>query len=91
MFVSGTITLIICNEEISDTMKVIISLEESGLLIKAVSEAIQNEAKENSGFLSIVLGTLGLLRTLLISKGSIRTGEETIREGEITVREGHNF
>ena len=34
--------------------------EESGLLIKGVSEIIKNEAKEQKGrFLSMLLGTLG--------------------------------
>ena len=41
-------------------MGIIKSLEESGLLIKGISEAIKNEAKEqNGGFLSMLLGTLG--------------------------------
>ena len=46
MFESGNITLIILNEGINDIMKITISLEESGLLIKGVSEKIKNEAKE---------------------------------------------
>ena len=37
-------TLIISNEEMND-MKIVKSLEESGLLIKGISE-IKNEAKE---------------------------------------------
>ena len=43
---SGTTTLIICNEEMEDIMKIVKSLEESGLSIKGVSETIQNEAKQ---------------------------------------------
>ena len=40
-------------------MKIVKSLEESGLLIKGISETIKNEAKEqNSGFLEMLLGTL---------------------------------
>ena len=39
-------TLIILNEEMNDIMKAVKSLEESGLLIKDVSETIKNEAKE---------------------------------------------
>ena len=36
------------------------SLEDSGILLKGVSETIQNEVKEQKGaFLSILLGTLG--------------------------------
>ena len=51
--------LIISHEEMNDIMKIVKSLEESGLLIKDVVETIKNEAKERkSGFLSIVLCTL---------------------------------
>ena len=46
MFRSGFTTLIISNEEMNEIMKVINSLEESGLLIKGVSETIKNKAKE---------------------------------------------
>ena len=60
MFGSGFITLIISNEEMNDIMKIIKSLEESGLLTKGVRETIQNEAKEQKGgFLGMLLGTLG--------------------------------
>ena len=64
-------TLIILNEEMNDTMKIVKSLEESGLLIKDVSETIKNEAKEQKGgFLCMLLGTLGasLLANLLTGK-----------------------
>ena len=40
-------------------MKIVKSLEESGLLLKGISETIKNEAKEHKGyFLSMFLGTL---------------------------------
>ena len=56
---SGTTALIISNEEIEDIQKVVKSLEESGLLIKGISEIIKNKAKEQIGrFLSVLLGTL---------------------------------
>ena len=43
-------------------MKIIKSLEESSSLIKGVMKTIKNEAKEQrTGFLSILLGTFGLL------------------------------
>ena len=43
-----------------DIMKINESLEESGLLIKGISEAIKNEATEKKGeFLGMLLGTLG--------------------------------
>ena len=45
MFGSGFTTLIILNEEMNDIMKIIKSLEESGLLIKGISKKIKNEAK----------------------------------------------
>ena len=40
----GVTTLIISNEEMN-IMKIVKSLEESGLLIKGVSKTIKNEAK----------------------------------------------
>ena len=43
----------------NDIMKIVKSLEESGLLINSVGETIKNEAKEKkAGFLGILLGTL---------------------------------
>ena len=66
-------------------MKIVKSLEESGLLIKVLSETIKNEAKEqNGGFLGMLLGTLGasLLGNLLTGKNIVRAGEGTIRAGE---------
>ena len=42
---SRNMTLIISNEEMNDVIKIIKSLEESGLLIKRVSETIKNAAK----------------------------------------------
>ena len=46
-------TLIISNEKMNDVMKIVKFLEESGLLIKHVSETIKNEAKkQKGGFLS---------------------------------------
>ena len=38
-------TLTVSNEEINVIMKMVKSIEESGLLIKGVSETIRNEAK----------------------------------------------
>ena len=49
MFRSGTTTLILFNEEMNDTMKIVNSLEEFVLLIKGVSEKIQSEAKQQKG------------------------------------------
>ena len=58
MFGSGTTTLIIFNEEMNDIVKMIKSLEETGLLIKGVSETIENEVKQQKrGFLGMLLGS----------------------------------
>ena len=46
MFGSGMTALIISNEEMNDTMKIVKSLEKSGLLIDGASETIQNEVKQ---------------------------------------------
>ena len=79
MFGSVVPTLIISNEEMNDVMKIVKSFEESGLLIKGVSETIKNDAKEQKGgFLGISLCTLGasLLGNLLAGKGTIRVGQD---------------
>ena len=68
----------------NDVMKIVTCLEESGLLIKGISEATKYETKEQKGgFLGMLLGTLGasLLGNLLTGKGTIRAGEGTIRAG----------
>ena len=55
---SGTITLIIANEEMN-VMKILKPLEESGLLIEDVSQTIKNEAKKQKvGPLGMLLSTL---------------------------------
>ena len=47
-------TLIISNDEMEDILKIIKSLEDLGLLLELVSEAIKNEAKEQKeGFLKV--------------------------------------
>ena len=81
---SGTATLIISNNEMEDIMKIVKSLEDSGLLLKEVSERIQNEAKQQKGgFLNMLLGILGasLLGNMLEDKGINRTGEGVTRAG----------
>ena len=52
MFGLSMTTLIISNEKISDIMKTVRFLEESGLLIKGVSDTIKNEAKEKKRWFS---------------------------------------
>ena len=71
-------TLIISNDEMKDTLKIVKSLEDSGLLLEGVSETIKNEAKEQKGgILSMLLVTLGvsLLGNMLAGKGIMRAGE----------------
>ena len=52
--------LIISNNEMKDIPKIVNSPEGSDLLLKEVSETVQNEVKEQKGgFLSMQLGTLG--------------------------------
>ena len=67
-----------------DLIKIVKSLEDSGLLLKGVTETVQNEVKEQKGrFLSMSLGTLGA--TLL---GNLLTGKRIHSAGEVTVRAG---
>ena len=78
------IKLIIEQEDMKNIMKIIETLENSGILIKGVSKTIENETKEQrGGFLSMLLGTLGatLLGNLLTGKGIMRAGEGIVRAG----------
>ena len=81
---SGNTTLVISNDQMEDIIKIVTSLEDSGLSLKGVSETIQNDAKEQKrGFLSMLLGTLGasLLGNILSGKGINRAGEGILRAG----------
>ena len=81
---SGFTTLIISNEEMEDIIKIVKSFEDTGLLLKRVSETIQNEVKEQKGgFFGMILGTLGasLLENILACKGINRAVEGIIRTG----------
>ena len=86
---SGATTLIISNDEMDDILKIVKSLENSGLLLKGVSETIEHEAKEQrEGFLSMLLGTLGAsLLGDVLSKGL--SGKCVNRVGEGTIRAGY--
>ena len=75
MLESGVARLIISNEQRNDIIKIVKSLEASGLLTKGVSETIKNEVKkQKGGFLNVLLDKLGasLLRYLLAGKGTIK-------------------
>ena len=72
---SHNTVLIISNDEIVDIIKIVKSVEDSGLLLKGNTETVQNQVKEQKGgFLSMLLGTLGasLLGNLLTGKGIYR-------------------
>ena len=45
-------TLVISNDELKDILKIVKSLEDSGILLKGVSETIKSEAKEQKGRIS---------------------------------------
>ena len=71
-------TLIISNDETHNIIKIVKSLEDSGLLIKGITETVQNKVKqEKRGFLSRLLGTLGasLLGNPLTGNGIYRAGK----------------
>ena len=42
-------TLIILNDEMNDIIKIVKSFKDSGLLLKGVTETVQNEVKEQKG------------------------------------------
>ena len=71
----GTTILIISNKEMNDMIKIVQALEDSNVLLKGVTKAIENKTKEQKGrFLSMLLGTLGasLLGNILARKGIAR-------------------
>ena len=91
---NNTTALIISNNEMQDIIKIVKSLEDSGLLLKRVTETVQNEVKEQKGgFLSMLLGTLGasLLGNILTGRGINRAGkgQVTNRAGQGIVRAGY--
>ena len=63
-----------------DIMKIVKSLEESGLIIKGIGETIKNETKDQKGFLPMLLGTLAAstLESALTGRAVIRAGEGTV-------------
>ena len=74
-----------------DIIKIVKSFEDSGLLLKGVTETVHNEVKEQKGgFLSMPLGTLGasLLGNLLPGKGIDRSGKG---KGIVIAGYGHSL
>ena len=71
-----------------DLLKIVKSLEDSGILLDEITETVKNEVKEQKGgFSSMLLGTLGasllgdLLTKNLSGRGVVRAGEGTVRAG----------
>ena len=86
--------LIISNNEMENIIKIVKSLEDSGLLLKRVSETMQNKAKKQKEvFLSMLLSTLSpsLLGNILAGKGMNRTWDRAIamKEGRGFLRVGY--
>ena len=82
--------LIISNDEMKDTVEIVESLEDSGLLPERANETIQNKAKEQRGqFLSMLLGRLGasLLGDILKDRGINRAGKRIVRAGSANKRQ----
>ena len=86
------VKLIIEQEDMNDIMKIIEAIENPGILLKGVTELIENETKEErGGFLGMLLGTLeaSLLGNLLTGgKGIMRAGDGIVRAGDGIVRAG---
>ena len=58
-------TLIVSNDDVQDLLKIVKSLEDSGILLNGITETVKNEVKEQN----------------LSGRGVIRAGEGTIRAG----------
>ena len=90
--------LITSNDEMGNIIKIVKSLEDSGLLLNGVTETVQNEVKEQKGgFIpSMLLCTLsaGLLGNFLTGKGIYRAGKgkriNRATEGIIRAGYGNN-
>ena len=88
--------LIISHDEMKGIIEIIKSLEDSGLLLKGVSEIQNDDREQKGGFLSMLLGTLGaiLLEKILRAKGVVakrinRAKEEVIKAGYGNERRNH--
>ena len=70
-------------------MKISKVLEDHNISLKGIIKTAQNEVKsQRSGFLNMLMGTLGasllgdILSRGLLGKGIVRAGEGTVRAGE---------
>ena len=85
MYGSGITTLIISNDDMNDLIKIVTALEEHDILLKGTNKTIKDKTKkQEGGFLSMLLGTLGasLLGKLLPGKGLYRAGKGMYRTGQ---------
>ena len=67
----------------NDIMKIVQALEDSNILLKAVTKTNKNKTKkQKGGFLGMLLGTLGaiLLGNILAGKGIVRAGSGNKQE-----------
>ena len=63
-------------EEIEDIIKIVKSLEVSGLLIESISETMENKSKEQKRRLGV-----SLLRNLLaVKKESVKSGGQVLKK-----------
>ena len=70
------------NDKLEDILKIVKSLEDSGIIAEEAIDMIKNDAKQQPGcFLSVLLDTLGasLLSNMLTGKGVIRAGKGTAK------------
>ena len=77
-----------------DLIKIVKSLEDSGLLLKGITESVQNEIKkQKGGFISMLLGTLGasLLGNLLIGKCAFHARKRVNKKGKGIHRAGEGI
>ena len=91
---SDKTTLTFSSEELNYNIIIMRSLEDSGLLIKGVTETFENEIKEQTGgFLGMLVATLGasLLGNMLVGKSALRAGEGTTRASKAIIRTGQDF
>ena len=91
---SHNTTLIISNKDMEDLIKIIKLLEDSRLLLKGVTESVQNEVKEQKGgFLSMLPDTLGasLLGNFLTGKGAFHAGKGVNKKGKGIHRAGEGI
>ena len=86
--------LFFSNEDLIDIMKIIKSPKDASLLIKDISETVENEIKkQKEGFLGTLVATLvgSSLSTVLTGKDVIRAGTGATRAGEEANRPCQDF